>query len=253
MEKLVFCRKCNVNKEENLFNNTEKRTGHLWCKLCVFDYNKKYRDKNKEQIRKSKKEYAEKNKEYLREKNKNYYINNKDKILQKDKEYKLKNKERYNKYKKEYRILNKERLCNESKEYYKLNKEKCNNRYKDYYKNNQKYKLTVLIVNFIKFCFKGTRNRSKYFKYLPFTIDELKIHLESLFEPWMWWDNWGVYKINEWEDDNPLSWKWNIDHIIPISKLPFKSMEDENFKKCWSLDNLRPYSAKQNILDKNNR
>jgi hypothetical protein len=26
-------------------------------------------------------------------------------------------------------------------------------------------------------------------------------------------------------------------------------MEDENFKKCWSLENLRPYSAKQNIID----
>jgi len=30
-------------------------------------------------------------------------------------------------------------------------------------------------------------------------------------------------------------------------------MEDENFKKCWSLDNLRPLSAKINILDGNKR
>jgi hypothetical protein len=26
-------------------------------------------------------------------------------------------------------------------------------------------------------------------------------------------------------------------------------MEDDNFKKCWALNNLRPLSAKQNILD----
>jgi hypothetical protein len=26
-------------------------------------------------------------------------------------------------------------------------------------------------------------------------------------------------------------------------------MADDNFKKCWSLENLRPYSAKQNQLD----
>jgi hypothetical protein len=26
-------------------------------------------------------------------------------------------------------------------------------------------------------------------------------------------------------------------------------MDDENFKKCWALENLRPYSAKQNIID----
>ncbi len=28
---------------------------------------------------------------------------------------------------------------------------------------------------------------------------------------------------------------------------------DEDFKKCWSLDNLRPLSAKQNLLDGNTR
>lgn len=26
------------------------------------------------------------------------------------------------------------------------------------------------------------------------------------------------------------------------------SMEDEEFKECWALDNLRPLSAKQNLL-----
>jgi len=26
-------------------------------------------------------------------------------------------------------------------------------------------------------------------------------------------------------------------------------MEDQEFLDCWALDNLRPYSAKQNFLD----
>jgi hypothetical protein len=30
-------------------------------------------------------------------------------------------------------------------------------------------------------------------------------------------------------------------------------MVDEEFKKCWALSNLRPLSAKQNILDGNRR
>lgn len=30
-------------------------------------------------------------------------------------------------------------------------------------------------------------------------------------------------------------------------------MNEENFKKCWALSNLRPYSAKQNLLDGANR
>jgi hypothetical protein len=26
-------------------------------------------------------------------------------------------------------------------------------------------------------------------------------------------------------------------------------MEEYNFKKCWALDNLRPYSSKKNLLE----
>jgi hypothetical protein len=40
-----------------------------------------------------------------------------------------------------------------------------------------------------------------------------------------------------------------IDHIVPQSDLPYSSMNDENFQKCWALENLRPLSAKQNYLD----
>jgi uncharacterized Fe-S center protein len=40
---------------------------------------------------------------------------------------------------------------------------------------------------------------------------------------------------------------WNIDHIIPQSSLPYNSMEEENFQKCWALENLRPMEAFANI------
>lgn len=67
------------------------------------------------------------------------------------------------------------------------------------------------------------------------------------------WKNHGSYNYQSWDDNNPLTWTWNIDHIIPQSLLPFSSMNDENFKKCWSLNNLRPLSSKKNILDGNRR
>ena len=86
-------------------------------------------------------------------------------------------------------------------------------------------------------------------KYLPYTITQLKQYLESLFEPWMTWENHGSYNRKQWNDNNLTTWTWQLDHIMPQSELPYTSMEDENFKKCWALENLRPYSAKQNILD----
>ena len=63
------------------------------------------------------------------------------------------------------------------------------------------------------------------------------------------WNNHGLYRKNIWDDNDPLTWTWQLDHIIPHSVLPYKSMEDENFKKAWALSNLRPLSAKQNLLD----
>lgn len=43
--------------------------------------------------------------------------------------------------------------------------------------------------------------------------------------------------------------RWQLDHIIPHSEFKYISVENEVFKKCWALENLRPYSAKQNLLD----
>lgn len=54
----------------------------------------------------------------------------------------------------------------------------------------------------------------------------------------------------EWRNDNNKStWTWNLDHIIPHSTFKYEDMECEEFQECWALSNLRPYSAKQNILD----
>lgn len=63
------------------------------------------------------------------------------------------------------------------------------------------------------------------------------------------WNNHGQYRAEEWDDNDPSTWVWQIDHIIPQSDLPYDSMEHPNFKKCWSLDNLRPYSAKKNVIE----
>ena len=88
---------------------------------------------------------------------------------------------------------------------------------------------------------------------LPYSMEELKIHLESLFEPWMTWQNHGKYEKKNWDDNNQDTWTWQVDHIIPHSKLKYDSVNDKNFSKCWALSNLRPYSAKKNIEDGNRR
>lgn len=95
----------------------------------------------------------------------------------------------------------------------------------------------------------NSKNNKSCLTYINYTIEELKEHLENQFESWMTWKNYGAYRKDTWNDIDPSTWTWQIDHIIPQSTLPYSSMEDENFKKCWSLENLKPLSAKQNLLD----
>lgn len=48
----------------------------------------------------------------------------------------------------------------------------------------------------------------------------------------MSWDNYGTY--------------WELDHIIPRFKFYYESYDDEQFKQCWALSNLRPLTIKEN-------
>jgi hypothetical protein len=75
---------------------------------------------------------------------------------------------------------------------------------------------------------KGKRS----FSLLGYSPDELKKHLEKQFKENMSWENYG---------------EWHIDHIIPISVFNINSSEDIDFKRCWSLNNLRPLWAIDNM------
>ena len=67
---------------------------------------------------------------------------------------------------------------------------------------------------------------------LPYSIEELMISIEKKFLDGMNWDNYGM---------------WHIDHMIPISKFNFDSINSNEFNECWSLDNLRPMWSLDNL------
>lgn len=69
-------------------------------------------------------------------------------------------------------------------------------------------------------------------KNLGYSIADLVLHLEKQFLPRMNWENMD---------------KWHIDHIIPISKFNIQEVGDSEFMAAWSLANLRPLWAKDNI------
>jgi hypothetical protein len=163
-------------------------------------------------------------------------------------------------YNKIYKADHKEEVAVYNKQYKTDNREAVNiqkaKHEREKRAENPSLKLRQYISNQIGAALKsngGSKEGQSAMKYLPYTIQELREHLESQFEDWMNWDNYGEYRAKEWDDNDNSTWIWNVDHIIPKSILPHKTMKSKNFKRCWALSNLRPYSAKQNILDGVNR
>ena len=75
-----------------------------------------------------------------------------------------------------------------------------------------------------------------YFDVLQYTPEELINHLEKQFKDDMTWDNYGI---------------WHVDHKSPITSFDIQEMGDEEFMKCWSLDNLQPMWGEENIRKSN--
>ena len=173
-------------------------------------------------------------------------ISKKERDRQYSKEWRKKNKERKKEYNKKYCSLHKEYF----KEYYKLNKYKYEYKYnkeyfKEYRKNNRekireikrkcekKIRLTLKgilnnrIAPAIRKALKSTKANRSWEKLVGYTINELKNHIENKFTLGM---NWEKLKNGE----------IHIDHIKPKSLFKYKNPEDEEFKKCWALENLQP-------------
>lgn len=226
-----LCGDCKENKSYVFFYKKLNSLSNR-CKACTKIYNKKYRENHLEE---------------LNEYRKYYYCLHQDDLI---------------KYGKKYRAdpKNKRDISLSKKEYLKNNKdiiyERVNKRRKIRRKEDPSYRLRNLISRSVSRMLKQNLTSKKggsIKSNLLYSIDELKKHLESKFEPWMNWGNQGKYIPQNWDDKDQSTWTWQLDHIIPQYDLPYKSMEDENFKKCWSLENLRPLSAKQNILDRNRK
>ncbi len=146
--------------------------------------------------------------------------------------------------KKEYYLKN----IDKSKEYFQKNKEKrrdAKNLYmreytKEKLKNNLLFRLRVnisrIICNVMKT--KGYKKNSKTEFILGCSFEEFKKHIESQFESWMNWDNYGNPKDGILEFNKT----WDIDHIIPTSS----AKNEEELIKLNHYTNLQPLCSKVN-------
>ena len=161
------------------------------------------------------------------ESDKRHYLKNREKRLQYFSEWQKDNQEHRKKYLKEYREKNADDI-RKTKRDYERNRKARDPLYK-------------LISNFRTAIYQvlkesNVEKNGHYFDILGYTPEELINHLEKQFTEGMTWENYGEF---------------HVDHKLPISSFNIKEIGDEEFMRCWCLDNLQPMWGEENIRKSN--
>lgn len=231
-----------MTKEEKKEKDKKYRESH---RDEIKIYRKKYRDTHKEEEKKYRKNYKTINKEQIRKRNKAYH--QKKDVKDRRKKYNAQNIEKRKLYDKTRYQNNKEQIINRVKDYAKKNIKKvraCGNNYhKSRRQTDISYRLRHNMGAMVRNALKNKHDKkSKSYEIIGMTSGELKIYIESKFESWMNWGNYGKY-------NGTIKYGWDIDHIIPISS----ANTEEDILRLCHYTNLQPLCSYTNRYIKKNK
>lgn len=188
-------------------------------------YNKEYREKNKEKIKELQSNWLKNNPDYFKN------LAKTEKEINRKKEWNTNNLDVNRKSKKEW-VKNNPNKVKEAKNRWL---DKRPNYYNEYIKKRSEIDFIFKLSNNIRCLIRNSIKRNGFDKnnttsnILGCTIEEFKQHLESKFESWMTWDNYGLY-------NGTANYGWDIDHIIPSSS----AITEEELLKLNHFSNLQP-------------
>jgi len=233
-QEMKICSKCHELKQLDDFYSRKKRSdGKVGiCKACWSNESKKYREENKLVLAEKSKKYREENKEAFSARRKEQYLKHRDRILA----YHRKHKEHIKEVKKIYRETNKDIISLKFRQWADINRETYlsvrREKNRTRLRTDPKYRLNKSFSQRIRDSLLLGKGGRPWESLVDYSLDDLKKYLERKFLDGMSWSNYG---------------EWHIDHIIPISAFNYESPSDRDFKRCWSLKNLQPLWAKENI------
>ena len=259
------CKECSVEKEL-----TEYYKGRTICKKCVLITDKIYREKNKDLIKLKKNTHyntnKEKNKEKRLDRAKSYRLKNPEKVAMVNKKWRENNKDKLNAATKKWRENNKEKIKIENKKYHCTDKAKeqrkqydiknkehirivrhkyidqkreyINKRERDRKKTDSLFRLRINTRSMIQKSIKnkGYTKKSRTYEILGCSYEEFKAYLESKFEWWMNWENYGKYEVGKFNIG------WDIDHIKPLAS----DKSEEGIIRLNNYLNLQPLCSYTN-------
>lgn len=226
-----ICSRCSLTKKiEEFGKRKDSKDGyHGVCKICRNGDTKKWR-KSEKYVDKI---YTDDEIRSEKERKRKYYLDNKEDILRRSKEYRENNVDYVRGYKKKYYENNRDKLISYSTNYH-LKRIKNDDLYKF------RYNIKVLIKNSIKY--RGYKKKTKTTNILGCSLEYFRKYIESKFETWMNWDNYGKY-------NGEFNYGWDIDHIIPISS----AKNEEDIIKLSHYTNLQPLCSRVNRTIKKNK
>lgn len=200
------CSKCGLGKDDSIFYPNKGCVGGIGY-VCIDCH-------------------TASRKQYLSE----YYKRNKEKIIKQTTKYREKNKER-----------DAERIHLYGVRYKNENRAAINKRYNEYTIKRRKEDILFRLQDNISSSFRkqfknnGYSKKTRTYKIIGCTFEELKIHLESKFENWMNWDNYGLY-------NGELNYGWDIDHVIPVNS----AVKEDDLIRLNHYTNLQPLCSYNN-------
>ena len=168
----------------------------------------------------------------------NYRKLNKTKIQKRMKQYYIDNKEKRDNYQKQYYESNIIHIKQHRKQYIKNNRKKILITQLKYettkYRTNLMYNLNRKFSRALGYSIRNNKYGRHWENLVGYTLGELKQRLLQTMS-----------KKYTWKDF--LNGNLHIDHIIPIRAFVFENPEDEEFKDCWDLCNLRLLTKEKNL------
>lgn len=221
-----LCTNCHTEKPIEKFGKDSGKKDGLSsrCKDCAKAYLADYYSKNKERLLVANKKWRDENSDKIKRYTQEKYYANPEAAVAKTLDWQRRNTEKYLKKSREWRINNPEKSKAISDRRYEKRRDDIS------------FRINSAVSAGIRARMKrGAKGGKRSFDLLPYTIDELMTHLERQFINGMAWDNYG---------------KWHIDHILPLASFNIDNVDCDDFTAAWSLCNLRPLWAVDNLKKK---
>ena len=139
---------------------------------------------------------------------------------------------------KKYRITHSDKIAIYYKKYNQEHKTELNKKRREKNRTDLKYNLSKKISRVINMSLKGNKNGRCWEDLVGYTVIDLFNHLKKTMPEGYSWQDY-------------LDGKLELDHKIPKSVFNFTKPEHIDFKRCWSLSNLRLLPAKTNRVKYN--